>query len=186
MKLKAIVGVLFYLCTTSIDAYGQVDRPSLGFGLVGGYRSSNAGSGLQLEYLFFNHIDINVGIATRIVQGVGYSIGTRYYPLGIKKNAGFVNINYMQLPGARYTIEDQSSGSSTYRTNKNKYWVFGIGVTNNAKKAHLLFSLNYSIAEFIPEVSIVSGQGNESAISSGKRKMQTGLGFTLGFIIHPW
>jgi hypothetical protein len=180
-KILFVISIAF-----SIQSYSQVDRPHFGFGIIGGYNSSYSGGGMMLEYLFFNHVDINAGLADRKFQGGGYSVGSKYYPLGIKKFSPVISVNYIMHTGIRFAMITDNLTLSGYRTPHAYYIVPAAGLTYNEHDLNLLLELDYSYALNHVNVFCESGPPDLNLMSSLERRFNGGVGFTAAIIFHPW
>jgi hypothetical protein len=176
--------ILFFLV---LFRYGiaQPDRSSFGIGAAGGYNSIYGDGGVFFQADFFSHFDINGGLATRRYQGAGFSLGWRYYPMGIKKFRPVIGVNMVQINGRKFSVADRRF-FSIYSTPMNQYIISSAGLVVPLQQFDVMLLGGYGLARYEVHTVNQSGFPDEVLMQNIDDRINGGWGITLSVIYRPW
>ena len=186
--IKKILINLFFLnnlfCLRAQGINGE--HPSLSFGLVAGFKSTNGGYGMCLNYEFKRIIEIDLGFAVHRFQGTGLATGLKGYLFKETTFRPYIGLNYLNTSGLIYN-EVKDGSFLRYMSPPQQYIIPALGVRYNESAISILFSLNYQNVINYRGAYFVSGKQEDISIQENiDRINKGGLGFTIGFIFHWW
>jgi len=184
---KVILFSLIYFANslTVISQDTNETYPNFSFGLVAGYKSTNAAYGMCINYEVKRVIEANLGFAVQRFQGTGVSVGLRSYLFREKTWRPYLGFTYLNTSGLVYN-EIKDGSFLRYMSPPQQFLVPVLGVRYNESAISILFSMNYQKNLSFREAYFVSGKKDINIKESIDRMNSGGLGFTIGFMFHWW
>jgi len=161
------------------------DYPSFSFGLIGGYKSTNAAYGIVLNYEVKRIVEFNAGIAIQQYQGTGFSGGLKGYIFKETILRPYIGLNYFSASGLKYS-EFVGGVFSTYMSPPQSFFVPTLGIRYNEKSGSIFFGVDYQCSSRFRKSYTISGIDSLEVRDRIDRINRGGLGFTVGFIFHWW